>query len=158
MRRFERGSFFLFDPNSWEVVRKDNFVVSLYPGVGWLADGLVGRSAARRGARVPDPAAHPSLPGCALGRIPPIHLPTPHPTTPPPHCQPPVYRLLPPRSTLSTWNERRRCGQQRARLRRRPAPRRRRRLRRRRRSRQQQPSEAPACLALTPCSLPWLGL
>ena len=26
---FERGSFFLFDPNSWEVVRKDNFVVSL---------------------------------------------------------------------------------------------------------------------------------
>ncbi|PRW45154.1 putative NOT transcription complex subunit VIP2 isoform X2 [Chlorella sorokiniana] len=25
--RFERGSFFLFDPNSWEVVRKDNFVV-----------------------------------------------------------------------------------------------------------------------------------
>ena len=28
-RSFERGSFFLFDPNSWEVVRKDNFVVSL---------------------------------------------------------------------------------------------------------------------------------
>eukprot|EP00887_Chlorella_sp_A99_P004208 scaffold15.g4208.t1 len=25
--RFERGSFFLFDPASWEVVRKDNFVV-----------------------------------------------------------------------------------------------------------------------------------
>lgn len=26
-RRFERGSFFLFDPTTWEVVRKDNFVV-----------------------------------------------------------------------------------------------------------------------------------
>jgi hypothetical protein len=25
--RYERGSFFLFDPASWEVVRKDNFTV-----------------------------------------------------------------------------------------------------------------------------------
>jgi len=26
--RFERGSFFVFDPNTWDLVRKDNFTVS----------------------------------------------------------------------------------------------------------------------------------
>ena len=27
LRRFERGSFLVFDPASWEVTRRDNFVV-----------------------------------------------------------------------------------------------------------------------------------
>ena len=61
--RFERGSFFLFDPNSWEVVRKDNFSVHFEHLE--RAPNLTTRAA---GAAAGGPAAQPaSAPAAAAG-------------------------------------------------------------------------------------------
>ena len=54
-RRFERGAFFLFDPTTWEVVRKDNFVVQFEH-----LERTPNMAAARVAAATAPPAAAPA--------------------------------------------------------------------------------------------------
>jgi hypothetical protein len=66
--RFERGSFFLFDPSSWEVVRKDSFVVHFEhleraPNLTARAAGTAAAPGAAGGAApAPTGAAAPPAP------------------------------------------------------------------------------------------------
>ncbi len=69
-RRFERGSFFLFDPASWEVVRKDNFTV-MFDQLE-RAPALTARTAgaaAAPGAAAPPPAAAGAAGGAAASAV-----------------------------------------------------------------------------------------